>query len=358
MKVLWITEFFPGSDQGEITGGVESRCFFVSKYLREKGLELKIIARRTTGSVWETADARTIPGRFIFVWKAVFAALFSHFDVIEGSNFITYPPAWLVGTIKRKPVVFWYADVFIGRWQKEAGWVTGAILELWERGCLLLPGVKYIAISLETKKKLVAYGVAEEKIKVINCGVDRRELAAIKVPTKKTVDVVCVSRLLKYKRVEDLVRALMMLETVGGLIIGRGPELASLKKLAVRKDIQFAGYIPTYKDVLSAMAGAKIFCLPSVLEGFGITTVEAAGLGLPFVVADTPINREILGKSGAGLFFESKNYSDLAEKINAVLKNQVMYNNFTRKALLLAQRYDWEKIAMQTKNYYEDLYPH
>lgn len=55
------------------------------------------------------------------------------------------------------------------------------------------------------------------------------------------------------------------------------------------------------EDRLPALvAGASVFAFPSAKEGFGLAALEAAAAGVPLVVSDLPVFRQILG--GGALF--------------------------------------------------------
>ena len=46
------------------------------------------------------------------------------------------------------------------------------------------------------------------------------------------------------------------------------------------------------------MAGAAAFCLPSLMEGFGLTALEAMSCGVPVVVSDRGSLPEVVGDAG------------------------------------------------------------
>lgn len=54
------------------------------------------------------------------------------------------------------------------------------------------------------------------------------------------------------------------------------------------------GYLPQ-ADVLSLVAGAAALVLPSLDEGFGMPATEALAAGIPVVVSDIPVLREVTG---------------------------------------------------------------
>lgn len=356
MTVLWITDFFPKSEKAETTGGVETRCFYVSKYLREQGYDVKIIARETSGSVWHTASFKSLPDRIIFTLKALISGLKTDFDIVEGSNSATFPIAWLLGFIKRKPVVFWYPDVFAGTWYKRFGPV-GLIGDLSDWILLRLPVSRYLAISNQTREKLISHGVLPEKIKVVYCGIDVKEMAGVDESRKK-YDLVAVSRLLPYKRLEDLVLALDHKWKMA--LVGQGPELANLEKLvqklSLEKNVDFLGFIPDRSKVLEIIKSARVFCHPSIVEGFGIVVVEAMALGVPVVAADIPVIREITQNGKGCLLFKPQDPRDLGEKIRKLLRDKKLYQRKVSEARQVAAGYTWKSAAGRTAQVYEDLH--
>lgn len=346
MRILWITEFFPKTDQGEITGGVEARCFFVKKYLEKKGHKIKIIARETTGSVWHTASFTSLFDRIIFTFKALFEGLKADFDLIEGSNSATFPVAFLVGFLKRKPIFFWYPDVFQGTWTKKFG-LVGILGDISDWVLFRLPVSKYIAISNSTRDKLIAKGIPQDRIVVVYCGAEMTGIVL-----SKKYDICVVSRLIDYKRIEDLVKAVSPRLKV--VIVGQGPEKEKLEKRSVGKNITFLGHIASHKEVLKIMASSKILCHPSVVEGFGIVIIEAAALGVPYVARDIPVISEITRQGQGGLLFTN----DLSEKIKQLLENAKLYKQKSTEAVELARKYTWEKTARETERVYENLLSH
>lgn len=339
MKILLLAEFFPESNKGEINGGVEARCFFVSKYLKDFGHNVTIISR--SANRWTIASWRSIPERFFFTARMIIQGMQSNFDIVEGTNYTNHLVAVLLGFLKQKPVVCWYPDVFVGQWFKNIGGV-GIFGEIAERLLFKIPGVNYIAISQTTKEKLVKNGLPEEKITVIYCGVE-----PIRIKTRIYYDVCAVSRLLKYKHLDDLIIAAKNLKVV---IVGQGPEKDKLQKMAP-KGVTFLGYLPSHKDVLKIMASAKIFCHPSTVEGFGIVIIEAMSLGVPYVARDIPVISEITHGGQGGLLFKN----DLEQCIKTLLTDQKLYAQKSLEAKKLAKFYTWEKTARQTEKVYLGL---
>ena len=72
------------------------------------------------------------------------------------------------------------------------------------------------------------------------------------------------------------------------LLVGEGPEAASLKRLAATLglggDVAFTGFLPEPAPVV---ADCEAFCLPSLEEALGVSIMQAQALGVP--VMGTPV---------------------------------------------------------------------
>ena len=173
-------------------------------------------------------------------------------------------------------------------------------------------------------------------------------------------DVCAVSRLLKYKHLDDLIAISKSFwpspESIDlkVAIVGQGPEESKLKQMA-SKNVHFFGFVKKHEDVLKIMASSRVFCHPSTVEGFGIVVIEAMSLGIPAVVADIPVMREITHHGQGVLFFEPENRVDLSIKLQNLLADKKLYNQKVLEAKKLAKEYSWEKIAGQTEEVYESL---
>lgn len=367
MKILWLTEFFPLSEKAEITGGVEARCFYVGKELKKLGIDLTVIADRTDGKRWSQLSFLSIIPGILFLFRVFLKTLkasFSDFDLIEGTNYTVFFPAWLVGKIRRKPIVFWYPDVFIGEWTKNLG-AVGILGEIWEKFILKLPVDTYISISNSTAEKLIREGVDAKKIKIIHCGVDFKEinLVAKSSSNEKKYDICLVNRLVAYKKTDVAVDAIAIvkkdLPELKAIIVGQGPERANLEKQVTKLNLQnhitFTGFVKDHKEVLSYILNSKIFCFPSSAEGFGIAPIEAAALGVPSITSDIPVLKEIGHNGEAGFSFKLNDSQDLASKILTLLKNKQLYLAKRDGGLKLAKKYDWEKITEETVAIYQEL---
>ncbi len=136
--------------------------------------------------------------------------------------------------------------------------------------------------------------------------------------------VLLVGRVVPHKGIEHLVEAARSLDHARVVIVGDGPFLPEVRRLAatfgVGDRIVFQGKVP-FHDLPAYYAACDVFALPSVsrLEAFGIVALEAMATAKPVVVTDIPGVREVVTNGVEGLLAEPVNPPDLAAKINALL---------------------------------------
>jgi glycosyltransferase involved in cell wall biosynthesis len=363
MKILIISEFFPTGKDLKFSGGVEARTYFVSKYLAQK-YEVHIITTYLPG----TKNHELISGIHVhrvgplknYRAGANLSEIFSLIkfvrssiekgneimpDIVEGTNFITHFIAKRISSKNRIPLVFWYPDVFIGSWIKTSGLASGLIGEVLERINLLSSPDQFIAISNSTKNKLIKNNIDEDKISVIHCGVDPQEFD-FKQPKFKNPTIICISRLVAYKKIDNLIWAYAVVRkkipNLKLIIVGSGPEESRLKKMVkmikVVKSVSFAKNLPR-RELVKAIKSSHILCLPSQVEGFGICVIEAAASKIPYVISNIPVLREISKNGRGGLIFKTGSSLDLSKKLENLLQNRTLYEQKSREAFILSKTY-------------------
>jgi glycosyltransferase involved in cell wall biosynthesis len=92
------------------------------------------------------------------------------------------------------------------------------------------------------------------------------------------------------------------------------------RSLGIANRIKFLGLIPK-RDQLALLRGCSLLIQPTLFEGGpgGGSVYEAIGMGVPAVVSDIAINREI--DTGEINLFHAGNPTDLAEKIFVMLRS-------------------------------------
>ena len=136
--------------------------------------------------------------------------------------------------------------------------------------------------------------------------------------------VLSVGRMVGHKGTENLIEAARSVAYAKFLLVGGGPELDDLRRLASRLGVAdrvtFTGEV-SRDDLPAYFAACDVFVLPSVsrLEAFGIVALEAMASGKPVVVSDIPGVREVITEGKEGLLADPVNPDDLGGKIRILL---------------------------------------
>lgn len=121
---------------------------------------------------------------------------------------------------------------------------------------------------------------------------------------------------------------------------------AVFDKSQVPQNSKILGYIPE-EDLIKLYNLAKLLCLPSFYEGFGLPVLEALSCGCQVVASDNSSLPEIGG--------EAVFYCDPENPHNIALKITEAINQPKDKKTLISQArsFSWEKTALETIKVYE-----
>jgi glycosyltransferase involved in cell wall biosynthesis len=377
MKILIVSEFFPKSSHCEIRGGVEARAFYIARELAkthkvsvitslEKGQKKEAnfsnISVYRVGSPREYAQLGSFKHRLIFIKNAIKKGSKINADVVDGYNFISYIAAHRIARKRKMKSVATYHDVWLKEWIANVGFASGFAGELTERYILTRKWDKFIAVSQYTRHKLIKAGINPRLVSVVHNGVDLNEIRRIKVRKHQKPTISCVSRLVKYKRIDTLIHAVGLIKRkipdVQCNIIGTGPEkynlLNLIKHLHLESNVKLLGFVPNHKDVLKEIKRSHVFCLASSVEGFGMTVVEAMACQVPFVATEIIPVLEVTDFGKGGMVFRIGHYKELAAKLTILLQDKKLQLE-KQSEMDYIERYDWKNISRQVEAIYSNI---
>lgn len=111
-------------------------------------------------------------------------------------------------------------------------------------------------------------------------------------------------------------------------------------RLGLTEAVRFSGFLP--RDALYAQyASARVFCLPSFTESFGLPALEAQAFGTPVVGSSTTAMPEVCG--AGGVYCEPGDPERLAARLHEVLADPTRWATLSAAARENAQPYRWER---------------
>lgn len=180
------------------------------------------------------------------------------------------------------------------------------------------------------------------RVKTINIGVntDRFRPAGPKLRHGlKPPVVLVVAGPEKTKRVHLAVKAASRINAAL-LVVGRQPEAINRQAKALLGD-RYKNILISYDRLDAVYRSVQVYTLPSGLsEAYGISILEALASGLPVVVNNDPIRRELAGR--AGILVDPAD----SEAYPAALAKAIKASD-PAASRAQAERFSWEKISRQ-----------
>ena len=385
MMLAW--EFPP-----RVIGGISPHVFFLSKILAKNGVKVYVVTCDFPGApAHEIIDSVEVyrvdsyrnPSPDFATWvyllnvnmqkeAAVLAGkVADKIDVFHAHD-------WLVATagiglkhVFRKPLLVTMHSTEIGRREgihtstermihETEAWLT---YEAWKVICCseyMVSHVKWAFGLPDDKLVMVPNGVNTQVYE----NVEKQDLKSFRIkfalPEEKIV--LFVGRLVYEKGAHVLVNAIpKVLEKIDAkfVIVGSGymkEQLSNIvRSMGLERKVFFTGFVDD-EALLKLQKCADVSVVPSLFEPFGIVALEAMAAKSPVVVSDTGGLSEIVEHDSTGVKVYPNNPDSLAWGITKVLldenyKNRIIENAYKK----VQEKYDWDKIAQQTKRIYEGV---
>ena len=127
--------------------------------------------------------------------------------------------------------------------------------------------------------------------------------------------------------------------------------LPKVHQLGLDNEIIFTGYVSD-EDVVYLYNGAEFFIYPSLLEGFGISAVEAMACGCPIAASNIPVFKEVVQE--AGIFFNPEDVEDMTQAMTKLITDSHLRQDYSAKGIQRSKFFSWEKTARETLHVYKE----
>lgn len=114
-------------------------------------------------------------------------------------------------------------------------------------------------------------------------------------------------------------------------------------------NVVFTGYVPE-ADLPLLYNAAKVFCYPSLYEGFGLPVVEAMQCGAPVITSNVSALPEVAGK--AAQLVDPYDVDALAQALCEIANSPARQAELRAAGLAQAGHYSWTQTALQTAQIY------
>ncbi|MCC8937029.1 glycosyltransferase family 4 protein [Bradyrhizobium sp. Arg68] len=159
----------------------------------------------------------------------------------------------------------------------------------------------------------------------------------------------CAARLHPHKQLDAAIRLLANEPSWQLALAGQGADEPRLRALAdqlkVSGRLHFIGEIPP-RQMADFLACLDVFVFPTQAETFGLAAVEAASAGIPCVVNDLPVLREVLSFEGkpTAIFVDASDQAAFSAAVAKVLTDQTLRDALRQSAKGLRSRYSLDSM--------------
>jgi glycosyltransferase involved in cell wall biosynthesis len=219
---------------------------------------------------------------------------------------------------------------------------------------------RIIAVSEATKKEIAQHlGISKDKIVVTYEGVDKRSKIQdlrFKILGKYFL---YVGNAYPHKNLERLIDAFAILKKekteVKLVLVGKEDYFyrrlkEKVKRLEIEEQVIFTGYV-TENQLFEYYNNAIATVVPSLMEGFGLTGLEAMQAGCLVLASDIPSLKEIY--QDAAIYFNPFAVNAIHATIREVLKGKKSLLSYKEKGMKRVSFFSWKRMAQETLKIYE-----
>lgn len=258
----------------------------------------------------------------------------------------------------RVPVVLFIHEVAGDIWDVMYSKSIGIVGKLLERYYLYLYRKNLVWTDAQsTVDELEHLGVSRALCYAIACPITINP-ATYKPAKEKELTCIVVSRMVRMKRVEDVIVAFS--DVVNTFprstlwLVGGGDEsyVASLhdlvKKYNLSTSMTWYGKV-SEKKKLSLLSRAHILLHTSVKEGWGLVVLEAASQYTPSIVYGVAGLADTVKNGKTGIIIPSCTPHDLSREIIALYSNKTIYTRMQNNAHIWSRSFRWKAVITQSR---------
>jgi len=171
------------------------------------------------------------------------------------------------------------------------------------------------------------YGVDRKRLEVVPIGLPERDFESPRRTVNKQV-IVFAGANFQRKGLPALLRAVsairqdfpeLELRVIGEDRMGRRLERLA-RRLGLRNMVKFLGWLP-HERVQEHLSVARVYAMPSLVEAYGLTYIEAMQTGVPVIATSVGGPAEFIRDGENGFLVEPNDPSTLADRLRLLLSD-------------------------------------
>jgi glycosyltransferase involved in cell wall biosynthesis len=222
-----------------------------------------------------------------------------------------------------------------------------------------------VAISSFAAQELrEEFDLPEDRVHPVRLGIDMERFSppspeVIAQTREKYGDyVLAIGVLTPRKNFVRLIEAMAPLKDLRLVLVGHG---SSDGKAEVEEAIESQGFRARItrlegvsdREIVSLMGAARVYAVPSLYEGFGLTVLEAMACGAPVVCSHASALPEVAGD--AACMVDATSVEALTDALRRVTEDSTLANELRERGLARVGRFSWDESARRLRALYREV---
>jgi glycosyltransferase involved in cell wall biosynthesis len=199
-----------------------------------------------------------------------------------------------------------------------------------------------IVASNFTRRTLVENGVPEFRIHRVPYGVDT-PTSEVRHRGSGLFRVLFVGQMVQRKGLEYLLKAWKKLQLPNAELVLAGRGRVDTKLLAAFECDFICMNDLSDRRLEELYDSSDLFCMPSLVEGFGLVYLEALAHGLPVIATPNTGAADLIQDGCEGFIVPIRNVDALAERLEWAYENRSALLEMRAAARRLAEQYPWAR---------------
>ena len=199
-------------------------------------------------------------------------------------------------------------------------------------------------VSQSVKKEFEETRLTKRPIIVVHNAPQNLKQFVKVVKTGAPKNIVYMGAFISYKNVETLIKGMKWLpDHTLHLLSGIRPQKKRELEALVPRDANVIFYNGVSDEKYAKLlADDAVLATATLDEGFGLSVAEAQELGVPTVISDIPVLREVGGD--AALYFDPMNLQEFAEQVKK-LDDKDLRDRVVKAGKVQAAKFTWQRSA-------------
>ena len=166
--------------------------------------------------------------------------------------------------------------------------------------------------------------------------------------------VISVGRLIEHKRHIDIVEALSKIQGSIFILVGAGIEEGNILRVAKERNVRVLRFSDISDAELANLYRASdVYAHASVLEGFGLTVLEAMSSGLPVVCYEAGDLGDVV--SDSGFVLRQGDIEGMEQNLESLRLHREEREAAGDRALKRSRLFSWEKSAQMHLEVFKEV---